>query len=128
MNNTHVLWRKTVNEALGSPVVISNSLCWVSGTLTAVDIKDGSNRAKERLCGNSMDYTSPVTVGDKLYALTRFDGLFVVDGSNGFETVARLKFPEEKGVFNSTPAVSNGHLFVRSNDYLSWNQPALEGA
>jgi outer membrane protein assembly factor BamB len=118
VNSTHVLWRKNIAEALGSPSVIGNSLCWVNGVLTALDVKDGSPRAKERLCGNSVDYTSPVTVGTKLYALTRLDGLFVVDENNEFQTVAHLNFPEEKGVFNSTPAVSDGRLYARSNEFL----------
>ncbi len=118
VNKPRVLWRKNVRELLGSPVVVGNSLCWVSGVLTALDVNDGRTLTKERLCSNSMDYTSPVVAGGTIYALTRFDGLFVVSSRDKFQTLARLEFPERDGVFNGSPAASNGRLYVRSNAYL----------
>jgi outer membrane protein assembly factor BamB len=118
VDKTHVVWRKKAGELFGSPVLVGKSLCSVSGILNVLDVTDGRTVMKERLCDNSMDYTSPVVAGGKIYALTRLDGLFVVDSGDKFQTLSRLTFPERDGVFNSTPAVSNGRLYVRSNAYL----------
>ena len=53
----------------------------------------------------------------KIYALTRSDGLYVLAGSGKFENLAHLDFDDDS-VFNASPAISNGRIYIRSNAYL----------
>jgi hypothetical protein len=118
VNKTHVLWRKSTGTGTASPVLSGDYLCWVNGTLTALKLSDGSTAVNERLYDNFGEYVSPVATGGRIYALTRFDGLYVVDGGGKFEKLARVDFPEKDGMFNASPAISDGRLYIRSNEYL----------
>jgi outer membrane protein assembly factor BamB len=50
--------------------------------------------------------------------LTRFDGLFVLKGGAEFEKFAHLEFRGDTSVFNASPAIASGRLYLRSNEYL----------
>ena len=82
------------------------------------DLKDGTSTHKERLYDGFGEYVSAVAAGDKLYALTRTSGLFVLDAANNFEQISQYDFPGDETIFNASPAISGGRLYVRSNGYL----------
>ncbi len=117
VNQTHVLWRKRVGTGIASPVLCGDHLCWVSGTAMALSLKDGATARKERLYDSRQEYVSAVAAGDKVFALTRFDGLFVLGGAK-LEKLAHNEFQGDDSIFNASPAVSDGRLYIRSNAYL----------
>jgi hypothetical protein len=117
VNTTHVLWRKNVGGSTCSPVLAGDNLCWVNGTLVALSATDGKEIAKERLYDSRSEYVSTVAAGDKIFALTRFDGVFVVDKSN-FKKLAHNTFEDDNSIFNASPAIANGRLYIRSNAHL----------
>jgi outer membrane protein assembly factor BamB len=118
VSKTHVLWRAKAGATNCSPVLVAEHLCWVDGTLTCLKLSDGSVAMKERLYDGKNEYVSAVAVGDKVYALTRYSGLFVVSAGAKYERSTPLNFKGDDSVFNASPAVSDGRLYLRSNEYL----------
>jgi hypothetical protein len=86
--------------------------------LHCLSLEDGKSMQKDRLYDSRGEYVSAVATGNKLFALTRFDGLFVLDAADKFVKLDRYEFTGDKSIFNASPAVSNGRLYLRSNEYL----------
>jgi outer membrane protein assembly factor BamB len=117
VNKTHVLWRKDKGGSTCSPVLAGDNLCWVNGTLVALSTTDGKETGRERLYSSKSEYVSAVAAADKIFALTRFDGLYVVDRTN-FKKLAHNTFEGDNSIFNASPAIANGRIYIRSNQYL----------
>jgi outer membrane protein assembly factor BamB len=122
VTKTHVLWRKSTGTGIASPVITGDYLCWVAGGAYCLRTDTGETVYKERLYDGFGEYVSPVIAGDKIFALTRFDGLFVlaVPGNAGskFEKLAHNTFEGDDSIFNASPAISNGRIYLRSNANL----------
>jgi outer membrane protein assembly factor BamB len=118
VTNSHVLWRQKVGASYCSPVLVGDYLCWVDGIVQCLSLADGKTALKERLYDGRGEYVSAVAAGNKVYALTRQSGLFFLDGAGKFEKLAHYEFTGDDSLFNASPAVGNGKLFVRSNAYL----------
>lgn len=118
VNKTHVLWRQRTGANYCSPVVVNDHLCWVDGTLQCLKLEDGTSAHKERLYDARGEYVSAVAAGNKIFALTRYSGLFVLDAAKNFEKLAHLEFDGDDSIFNASPAISDGRLYLRSNAYL----------
>jgi outer membrane protein assembly factor BamB len=118
VTKTHVLWRQKAGTGISSPVVSGDRLCLVAGTATCLNLKDGSRIYSERLNDARGDYVSPVAAGGKVFALTRMNGLYVLAGGAKFEQLAHNTFDDDPSIFNASPAISDGRLYLRSNAYL----------
>lgn len=66
--------------------------------------------------GGMQLYASVVAAGDNLYAVTRTDGTFVLAAEPKFRLVGTSKIDADKSRFDATPAISDGHLYLRSNE------------
>ncbi|MEM1295509.1 MAG: PQQ-binding-like beta-propeller repeat protein [Verrucomicrobiota bacterium] len=108
-----------------APVGKDGVLYWVSDSGIAFAAKAGESEPlfEERVPGISGGrgkafYASPILAGGKIYAQSRYNGLFVIEpASDGLEVVSHNKLGDETA-FNGTPAVSGGNLFVRSQTHL----------
>jgi outer membrane protein assembly factor BamB len=118
VSKSQVLWRQRVEVSYSSPVVVGDQLCWIDGVVQGLQTSDGKSVAKERLYDSRGEFVSAVAVGAKVIALTRFNGLYVLDGAGQFAKLAHLAFEGDDSPFKASPAVSNGRLYVRSNAYL----------
>jgi hypothetical protein len=118
VNQTHVLWRQRQGASMCSPVLSGDFLCWVSGNATALRIADGKTAYNQRLYSSRQEYVSAVSAGDAIYALTRFDGMYVLAGGGKFKQLAHLEFDGDNSIFNASPAISDGRIYLRSNAYL----------
>jgi len=118
VDKTHVVWRQKVGGMYCSPVIVGEHLCWVDGVMQCLKLEDGKSVHKERLYDSRGEYVSAVAAGDKIFALTRTSGLYVLDAAKNFEQVSHYEFPGDDTIFNASPAISNGRLYVRSNGYL----------
>ncbi|MCI0683818.1 MAG: PQQ-binding-like beta-propeller repeat protein [Gemmataceae bacterium] len=118
VTKSHVLWRQRAGGSYCSPVIVGDKLCWVDGTLQCLGVGDGKSIHKERLYDARGEYVSAVAAGDTIFALTRSDGLFVLDAAKKFDTLSRVEFDGDDSLFNASPAVSAGRLYLRSNAYL----------
>jgi hypothetical protein len=118
VTKTHILWQKSGGAANTSPVVVGDYVCWVSGRLTCMKADTGETAHKETLYAARSEYVSPVAADGKIYVQTRSSGLYVVSAGEKFEKLAHNEFAGDSSIFNATPAISGGRLFVRSNQYL----------
>ncbi len=64
------------------------------------------------------DYSSPVLVMGKIYFLSRSGEAFVYATGPEFKLLGENRFASDGGDFSSTPAISDGQLFIRSTKYL----------
>jgi outer membrane protein assembly factor BamB len=64
------------------------------------------------------DYSSPVLGDGKIYFLSRSGNAFVYAAGPEFKLLAQNHFDSGSGDFSSTPAISDGQLFIRSSKYL----------
>jgi hypothetical protein len=118
VTKTHVLWRVRQGTSMASPVLTGDFLCWVAGNATALKASDGKVAYNERLYSDRNEYVSAVATGEHIYALTRSDGLYVLAAGGKFRRVAHLEFTGDRSIFNASPAIADGRLYLRSNEYL----------
>ena len=64
------------------------------------------------------DYSSPILVNGKIYFLSRSGEAFVYATGSEFKLLGQNRFASDGGDFSSTPAISEGLLFIRSSKYL----------
>ena len=131
VTNSHTVWNGKLRAGIGTPLVIGDIMYWESaGIAYAASCSSGEYVYKERLPieessdakrgrrSPAGDYASPIAVENKVYMLTRKGGLYVINAGSAFELVAQNDFAGDESLFNATPAVSNGDLFVRSEHKL----------
>lgn len=64
------------------------------------------------------EYSSPVLADGKIYFLSRSGDAFVYNVGAEFKLLAQNHFASGSGDFSSTPAISDGQLFIRSSKFL----------
>ena len=117
VTKSHVLWSTNGGSYVPSPVLHKGHLYWVNdrGIAFCVDAKTGKELAKNRLGGQF--YASAVLIKDKVYAVSRFSGTYVLGATPKLTQVAHNKLSDESD-FSASPAVSDGQLILRSDKYL----------
>ncbi|MDZ4852291.1 MAG: PQQ-binding-like beta-propeller repeat protein [Pirellulaceae bacterium] len=68
--------------------------------------------------GGGGDYASPVIAAGKIIYTTKAGKFYIVDAKPEFALVATNDLSADISGFNGTPAISDGELFLRSNEYL----------
>jgi len=115
---SHRLWVADVGANVSSPVVHDGHLYWVSDrnrTAYCLRLQDGEVMYSERF--PAQPYASTVIADGKQYVVGRYGGTFVLAAKPEFEQLAHNKL-DDRSVFNASPAISNGQLFLRSDRYL----------
>lgn len=129
----HKVWTSRDQSQYASPVVRDGLMFFVNGGIcNAIDAKtgervhrlrlqapangEGDNAGRRR--GRTFDYSSPVIAGDKLYYFKRNGEMYVMSADKELKQIAVNQVTEESEEFSSTPAVSDGQIFVRSNKRL----------
>ncbi len=118
VTKTHVLWRQNAGTSICSPVLSGDHLYWVAGTAYCLRTDTGKIVYRERVYDGRNEYVSAVAAGDMIFALTRFDGLYVLATGDKFQKLAHNEFAGDISIFNASPAVSNDRIYIRSNAYL----------
>jgi outer membrane protein assembly factor BamB len=121
VTKTHVLWSNRKNSSyITSPVLAGDYLYWVNdqGIAQCISSKTGEQAYQQRLPGAGQLYASITAAGDKLYAVTRDKGTFVLAAKPEFEQLAQNQLDDDAGICNAAPAVSHGRILLRSNKYL----------
>jgi outer membrane protein assembly factor BamB len=122
-----ILWRDNSSSYVPTPVLHDGRLYVVNdqGFAWCADAKTGAELYRERVGGGSTGrgrgkpfYASPILVGDKIFAVSRRQGTFVLAAKPQFEVLATNVIAGDDTDFNATPAVSDGCLFLRSNQGL----------
>ncbi|MEM9479032.1 MAG: PQQ-binding-like beta-propeller repeat protein [Verrucomicrobiota bacterium] len=122
----NVLWDETSASYVPTPIVHGEHLYWINdqGFAMCCRQSDGEVIYKERLDAQAPGargkpfYASTLLIGDKLFAVSRYGGAFVVEANPEFKLVAHNKIAGDDSTFNGTPAVADGSLFLRSDKFL----------
>lgn len=124
---TNTLWNGSDTTAFGSAVQHDTGIYLVSrNILTRVDAATGERLGQTRLQGaratggrfGSLDYPSPIVVGDTLYTLNGSGQMFVFAlSADGPKQIAVNEVASNEE-FRGSPAVSDGRLIMRSSGHL----------
>ena len=98
---THVLWRQKTAPGISSPLVVGKQLCWVNGSVVALDLADGKPAYNQRLYDARGEYVSPVAADGRISALTRLDGMYVLSADGKYENLSHYAFPGDTSIFNA---------------------------
>jgi outer membrane protein assembly factor BamB len=114
---TNRLWAKSVGSNVVSPAILGGHLYWVNeeGMAYCLKARDGERIYAERLQGGA--YAAVALADGKIYAVTRTGGTYVLAAGPKFEQLAHNTLSDDS-IFNASPAVSQGQLFLRSNKAL----------
>jgi outer membrane protein assembly factor BamB len=126
VTQSHRLWEGRLQAGIGTPLGYEGRLYWqVGGKLNCADCKTGETVYQAELGRGDQgqaqprrpagDYSSAIAVGDRLIVLTRSGQTHVVKAGPEFELIASNVLPQDEGPYNSTPAVADDQLFIRSN-------------
>jgi hypothetical protein len=117
VTESNVLWSTSGGSYVPSPVLHEGHLYWVNdrGIAFCVDARSGKEVAKKRLGGQF--YASAVLIKDKIYAVSRFGGTYVLRATPKLTQLAHNTLSDESD-FSASPAVSDGQLILRSDKYL----------
>lgn len=120
VSKTNVVWRARTGSYVTSPVVYKGHVYIASdrGIVYVHDIKTGRTVKQVRLPARDRVYASPLIADGKLYIVTREAGTVVYSADPELKQLAINKFESDSSVFNGSPAVANGELFLRSNKAL----------
>jgi outer membrane protein assembly factor BamB len=122
VTDTHVLWTNAQAVSVPSPTLCDGLLYWVTndGKACCQDPQDGQLKYNQGLpvTGRFAVYASVVSASQRLYAVTRTEGTFVLATGPDFKIIAHNKFESDDSDFNGSPAISDGRIFLRSNRFL----------
>lgn len=133
VTDTNVDWTSRDSSYVATPVLYQDKLYWIDdqGLYYCTNAESGKSLAKSRVpgikSGGRPVYASPIAIGGKIYIQTRQSGVFVLESTEKLSIIAQNKFVGDSSVFNATPAVDRGQLFLRSykNLYCVSKRPAL---
>ena len=124
VSKSNVLWTSRNSSYVATPALYDGRLYWIDdkGMYFCVNAKTGELVHRARTPGIAIGdrpvYASPIVINGKIYAQTRTSGLYVVEPGNDLKVIAQNKFASDDSLFNATPAVDGGQLFLRSYKYL----------
>lgn len=120
VTKTHLLWtNRRATSYITSPVLVGDHLYFVNneGMAHCISSQTGTSVYQQRLPEGGQLYASLTAAGDKLYAVTRDRGTFVLPARPEFSVLARNQL-DDAGVCNAGPSISNSRLLLRSNKFL----------
>lgn len=117
VTKTHTLWKQPkVGASHTSALLVGDQFVFFSGSAAALSLDKGEITRQERLEGLNNPYSSPILVGDRIVLFTRSEGAYVLDAKT-LEVISRNDLGDASA-FQASPALSEGQLFMRSNDFL----------
>jgi outer membrane protein assembly factor BamB len=131
VTETHTLWVEKLRAGIGTPVVKDGKMYWTStGLAHCASCENGKYVFKERMTSAASEqadggrrrptgnYASAIAVGDNILLLTRSGTIHVLRAGDSYQPLAENSLENDPGPFNATPAVSDGAIFLRSNQAL----------
>jgi hypothetical protein len=122
VSETNILWELKTGSNVSSPALHGGHLFWANdstGTLYCVKAATGEVVFEQPLSserGNRV-YASPILSEGRLYFVSRNRGTFVVAAKPLFELLAQNVLAGDTSVFNASPAVADGQIFLRSDRF-----------
>ena len=116
VSKSHVIWENATGGPYISSLVYDSGLIYMAtdvGAVTVVDAKDGSRVWQQRIEG--VFSASPVAADGKIYFVSEDGETIVVRSGRTPEVLSRNDLGERQ---IASPAVSNGQIFIRTDDHL----------
>lgn len=122
VTRTHILWDLDKSPKVGTPLFHEGHLYWAGhqGMVLCVKADTGKVVYEQKLDVRGRGdrvYASLIAAGNKFYAVTRQEGIFVLAAGPEFAELAHNEL-EDSSIFNATPAIVDGRLLIRSDRYL----------
>lgn len=121
---SHILWQSKSSSYVPTPVLHEGHLYVVNdaGFALCMEAKTGRDVFRERVMesgggrgrGGKPFYASPVLVGDRMYAVSRRNGTFILAARPAFEKLGVVP-PLDDSQFHGTPALVGGKMLLRSD-------------
>lgn len=123
VTKSHVLWTSRATSYVPTPVLHDGKFFWIDdkGMFYCSEAAGGKQIERSRgpdFGGGRPVYASPIAINGKIYVQSRWGGLVVLDATSSMSILAQNKFESDTSTFNATPAVDQGKLFLRSDEYL----------
>lgn len=123
VTKTHQLWKAAKGSNASSPVLYDGYLYWMSGnggTLNCQNAKTGAIEYSERFKPDPGQFmwASPVVADGKIYLVSQFKGVYVVEAGPKYKLLAHNTFDDDKSRSNASIAISDGQLLFRNDQYL----------
>ncbi|TWU64708.1 PQQ-binding-like beta-propeller repeat protein [Crateriforma conspicua] len=123
VTDSKVLWTNRSSSYVATPLLHQGRFYWIDdrGIAYCTSADDGEVIYRERvgtLKSGRPVYASPLLIGDRIYVVTRRSGTLVYEPGDSFDPIAQNVFDGDESDFNATPAVSDGHLYLRSDQSL----------
>lgn len=121
VTRSHKLWDTAGGTWIPSPVFHDGHLYWSAqdgGLVSCADARTGKSVYRERLPDCGRIFASPLLADGRIYYVSREHGTFVLEAGQNYGLLAHNEIEDDKSVFNGSPAVSDGRLFLRSDKYL----------
>lgn len=124
VTSSNILWESKSSSYVPTPILHEGHLYVVNdaGFAICMEAKTGKDVYRERVMeggggrgrGGKPFYASPVLIGDKIYAVSRRNGTFVIAAKPTFEKLATIP-PLDDSQFHATPAVVGQKMLLRSD-------------
>lgn len=124
VTKSHLLWTSKLTSYVATPVLINRYLHWIDdrGMYYCSNADTGELVHRDRMpqieSGGRPVYASPIAVNGKVFVQTRKSGVLVIEPGDSLKVLSQNRFDGDSSVFNATPAVDAGQLFLRSNEFL----------
>ena len=127
VSESHTVWSNNLRSGINTPIIANGNLYWIAaGQLLCADCETGEYHYRERVPsknsgqrrGPSGDYASPVAIGDKILMVSRSGLTHVIEATDELKKVGENSIADDGSRFNATPAISDGQIFIRSENKL----------
>ena len=122
VTDSHVVWKLNKGSNVPSPILHEGHLYFAHenlGIVYCVNAKTGEVVYEERLEPSpGQIYASPVVADGKIYFTGSGGRTIVIAARPKFDRLADNTLESNRGVFNSSPAISGNRLLLRSNRAL----------
>lgn len=123
VTDSHTLWTERSSSYVATPLLHEGRLYWIDdrGIAYCTSAETGAVIYRERvqnLESGRPVYSSPTLIGGNIYVVTRRSGTVVYRPGEKFETLAQNRIAGDDTDFNASPAVSDGSIYLRSNNTL----------
>ena len=110
-----ILWHKRVGSAYSPIMYDGERVYWIRDSiLHCHDAKTGQKIFVDRLPTGSQHYAAPIKADEKIYLVSREGGAAVVAAGPEYRLLAHNRFAEDDSMFDSTPAIVDDCLVLRS--------------
>jgi outer membrane protein assembly factor BamB len=118
-SNDGVAWSQQRDGGYMCTPLVYRGLVYIvkfNGVLSAYDARTGERKFQERLAGGTAAFTaSPIAADGKIYLANEDGQMFVLKAGPAYE---QLALNDMGAPVLATPAISEGHLFVRTSQQI----------